>query len=420
MLSAMEADESTPPGSEPEPAPPRSASTPPPSDTELGAAATAPSVSPRRPSAPPGLRAASVSGRVRNPLWSLAAFVVVIYGLKEGQAVLVPVVSAALLAIIVSPGVTWLEARRVPKVAAVLAVALGMVLGLVGMAAMVLGSLGGLRAASREYGAKLSVHLQAVRAWFQSLGIPADLDTVLSGIEPGAAAEKAATVIIDSLGSLLAAVSNLVFVAITMVLILMESSSVPARLRALSDEPDADISYFRDIAAQVQSYLAIKTVVSVATGVIIGLWAALLGVDFAMLWGLLAFLLNYIPNIGSIIAAVPAMMLALIQHGVGTSLGLGAGYVVVNMILGNVVEPMWMGRKMGLSTTVVFVSLAVWYEIWGPVGMLLSVPLTMVIKIMLEHTRDFAFVAALLDGGEPASAPLDNRPSLSEPPRSDA
>jgi AI-2 transport protein TqsA len=199
----------------------------------------------------------------------------------------------------------------------------------------------------------------------------------------------------------LSALSNTFVVMLTMVLILMEGNTVPGKLRALSRDPEADISFFRQIARQVQSYLFIKTVLSIITGVLVGVSAALLGVDFALLWGLLAFLLNYIPNIGAILAAIPAMILALIQHGIGTSLGLGACCTLVHMVIGNVLEPMWMGRKLGLSTTVVFLSLAVWYEIWGPVGMLLSVPLTMVIKIMLEHSKEGAFIAALLDNGEP-------------------
>jgi predicted PurR-regulated permease PerM len=327
------------------------------------------------------------------------------------------VVTAALLAIIVSPGVTWLEKRRVPKVAAVVVMVVAMVLAFTAMGALVAGSLAGFRESAAAYEKRLVEMLASVAGWLRTKEIQIDLDKALQTIEPGAAVQKGADVVLDSVQSVLAAISNILFIAITMILILMEGATVPDKLRALSDDPDADISYFRHIASQVQSYLAIKTVLSLATGLAVGLWAFFLDVDFAILWGLLAFLLNYIPNIGSIIAAVPAMLLALIQHGVGTSLGLGAGYVVVNMVIGNVVEPMWMGRKMGLSTTVVFISLAVWYEIWGPIGMLLSVPLTMIIKIMLEHSRDYAFVAALLDSGEsPDDGPAvgDIEPGASE------
>jgi len=147
--------------------------------------------------------------------------------------------------------------------------------------------------------------------------------------------------------------------------------------------------------------MGIKTVLSLATGVFIGVWAAILKVDFPLVWGLLAFLLNYIPNLGSIIAAVPACLLALIDEGAVTALLLGGGYVAVNMVLGNVVEPAWMGRKLGLSTLVVFLSLVVWGAIWGPIGMLLSVPLTMAVKIMLEDSKEWSHFAVLLDSSAP-------------------
>src|SRR5690606_381168 len=208
---------------------------------------------------------------------------------------------------------------------------------------------------------------------------------------------------------------------LTMVLILVEGHTVPAKLRALSGDPNADISKYRRIATEVQSYLAIKSVLSLITGLLVGVWCAIVGVDFAALWGLIAFLLNYIPNIGSIIAAVPAVLLALVQLGWGSAAAVLAGYVVVNTVVGNVVEPMWMGKKLGLSTTVVFLSLVVWGWIWGAVGMLLSVPLTMIIKIMLENSRDYGFIATMLDVGprvatEPGARAVVSRFSSAPPP----
>jgi predicted PurR-regulated permease PerM len=110
----------------------------------------------------------------------------------------------------------------------------------------------------------------------------------------------------------------------------------------------------------------------------------------------IAFLFNYIPNIGSIMAAVPTVLLALVQLGPGTAVFVALGYLVVNVVLGTFVEPYLMGRTLGLSTLVIFLSLIFWGWLWGPVGMLLSVPLTMVVKIMLEHTEDFRWVAVLL------------------------
>ena len=130
-----------------------------------------------------------------------------------------------------------------------------------------------------------------------------------------------------------------------------------------------------------------------------------MGLDFAILWGLVAFLLNFIPSLGSIIAAVPAVFLALIQLGPGRAAVIAVGYLVVNILLGNFIEPMLMGRRLGLSTLVVFLSVVFWGWVWGPVGMLLSVPLTMVLRIALENTEDFRWMALMMDADPSASAP---------------
>jgi predicted PurR-regulated permease PerM len=153
----------------------------------------------------------------------------------------------------------------------------------------------------------------------------------------------------------------------------------------------------------VKNYLAIKSVVSLATGVVIGLWLYILGVDHFLLWGVTAFLLNFIPNIGSIIAAIPAVLLAFVQLGPGVAGMTALGYIVTNTVMGNIVEPRFMGRGLGLSTLVVFLSLVFWGWLLGTVGMLLSVPLTMIVKIGLESSESTRWLALLLCSDEPNS-----------------
>jgi len=149
--------------------------------------------------------------------------------------------------------------------------------------------------------------------------------------------------------------------------------------------------------------MSLKTWISLATGAVIATWLTLLGVEYPLLWGLLAFLLNYVPNIGSIIAAVPAIMMAFIQLGIGSALATAAGYLVVNIAVGSIIEPRVMGRGMGLSTLVVFLSLLFWGWALGPVGMVLSVPLTMILKIALESRDDTRWFAVLLGPEIPAT-----------------
>jgi len=133
---------------------------------------------------------------------------------------------------------------------------------------------------------------------------------------------------------------------------------------------------------------------------LVTIWLLILGVDFAMLWGLLAFFFNFVPNIGSIIAAIPPVVLAIVQPGMGLGVAtwVAIGYALINIVIGNVVEPRVMGRGLGLSTLVVFLSLIFWGAVLGPVGMLLSVPLTIIARIILAGHERTRWIAILLAG----------------------
>ena len=155
------------------------------------------------------------------------------------------------------------------------------------------------------------------------------------------------------------------------------------------------------MVTEVQEYLGIKTFISLATGILLGAWCWVMGLDFPVLLGLMAFVLNYVPTVGSIIASAPAILLALIQVGFGHAVLVGAGFFAVNGVFGNLIEPNLLGRRLGLSTLVVILSLIFWGWVWGPVGALLAVPLTMIVKIMLENTSDLRWVAVLLDKAPP-------------------
>jgi predicted PurR-regulated permease PerM len=185
-------------------------------------------------------------------------------------------------------------------------------------------------------------------------------------------------------------------ILITVIFILLEASGFFAKLRTTVADPDRSFKTIDNFLSTIQRYMKIKTVTSLATGIAIAVWLAILGVDYPLLWGLLAFLLNYVPNIGSILAAVPAVLLALLQLGGGSALLAALGYMVVNFAVGTVTEPRLMGRGLGLSTLVVFLSLVFWGWVLGPVGMFLSVPLTMTFKIALDSSEDTRWVAVLM------------------------
>lgn len=329
-------------------------------------------------------------------LLMVAAAIVILAGLKAAETLLIPFLLAAFLAILCAPIVASLTARRVPTVVAVLLVVL--ILGGVFSAAgaIVGGSVNNFVAAVPRYqervndlGNRLGELVDRLPVDVPEEARPKDL------LQPG----RMLTFFGTGLKGLLAALQNTFLVILTLVFMLLEAAGFPAKLRLAFGERTRSVERFSAVTVQVQRYLVIKTLVSLATGLFAGAWVAVVGLDFVVVWGLLAFLLNYIPTIGSIVAAIPAVMLALVQLGFWPAVAVAIGFFAINVVFGNLVEPALMGRTLGLSTLVVFLSLVFWGWMWGPVGMLLSVPLTMMIKIFLEHSEDMKWVAVLLDSG---------------------
>ncbi len=326
-------------------------------------------------------------------LLTAAAFVIVVAGMRAAEPILVPLIVAAFLAIISTSPVFWLRQKGIPAPLAVLLVVLG-VLGVGFVFILIIGtSLDDFFEAIPRYQARLTKEIEPIIQWIQGLGFQLDKDILLKSIDPGASMRLVANML-SGLGGIL---TNSFLILLTVIFILFEASSFQQKVGAAFGDPKGTLSQVKKITAAVNNYLAIKTVVSLGTGVIVAIWVWALGIDFPVIWGLLAFLLNFIPNLGSIIAAVPPVLLGYIQFGLGRALLVAAGYGVVNLVFGNALEPKLMGRKLGLSTLVVFLSLIFWGWVWGPAGMLLSVPITMVVKIALESSSSTHWISILLD-----------------------
>ena len=199
----------------------------------------------------------------------------------------------------------------------------------------------------------------------------------------------------STLKGLVSALSKTTLVTILVMFMLVEAAGFKRKLRAAFGEV-VELDRVRGITRDVRRYLGIKTVTSAITGLLVGGWATLMDVDFPWLWAFVAFLFNYVPFVGSIIAAIPAVLLALLVHSVPVTLVVAIGYIVINVGVSNFLEPIIMGQGLGLSPLVVFCSLVVWGWVWGPAGALMSVPLTMIVKIFLEHTVEFRWIAVLM------------------------
>lgn len=330
-------------------------------------------------------------------LLTIAALIVIAFGLKAAESVVVTFLLSAFIATIAAPPIFWLEQRRVPDALAITGVMIAMVGVLISVGALLVQSGNAFTDRLPFYQDRVTELVGQTISWLRSLGLEIDSDVALNLFNPGMALDLAGN-LLRGLGSVM---SNSFLILLTVIFILGEASSFPRKLKEVLADPESDMPLFSRFGESVNRYIGIKTTTSLATGLLVTLSLWLIEVDFPVLWGMLAFLLNFVPNIGSIIAAVPAVLLALIQLGPGAALATTAAYLAINVVMGNVVEPRFMGRGLGLSTLVVFLSLVVWGSLLGPVGMFLSVPLTMTAKLALEANPSTAWIAVLLSPADP-------------------
>ena len=371
-------------------------------------------------------------------LLGLAAFVIFIAGLRAAVSLVVPFLMATFLAILSGPPLAWLRRLGLPRWLALVLV-LGVLCGAAAGVVMLVGTTVNQFVVAWEgegvgdessYRHRFHALESGIHGWLQEQVEKREwLATLLEPVtgdeldgEPAVVSQTAvqttsqvfdldpllnyATTALRAVGGVL---GQTVFILITTMFIVAEASSLPDKLRQLAPNSDEQLESLRRVAGGINQYMAIKTATSFLTGLLIAIGLSVLGVDFALLWGLLAFLLNYVPTFGSIIAAVPAVSIAVLQFSSSDTAGMmnesiqwwrpvaaAAVFLAVNMLIGYYLEPTWMGRGMGMSPLVVFVSLVFWGWVLGPVGMFISVPLTMTVQIALEGSDDTRWLAILM------------------------
>jgi predicted PurR-regulated permease PerM len=338
----------------------------------------------------------------------LAAIVVVIYGMQMMSVLLVPFLIAVFLALITVRPMLWMQAHRVPSVLAALLIVTMLMLLLAVLGTILGTSVAEFTAALPAYQARLDVIIDGVFDFIvRNFKLDESVESISDMIDPGWAMGLVAGI----LTGLRSVFTNAFLIIFTMIFILLEASTAKTKFEAAFGTSADSLENVRDFMQNLGRYLGIKTLISLATGLCAGVLTWSLGLDFPLLWAMLAFLLNYVPTIGSIIAAVPAVLLALIQIGPGAAGATALGFIGINVVFGNFLEPRLMGYGVGISPLVVFVGLVAWGWIFGPVGMLLSVPLTMTLKMALENDDRTRWIAILLGSERDANYALRRRAS---------
>jgi predicted PurR-regulated permease PerM len=355
---------------------------------------------------------------LRNPtdwLVRAAALVVVLGALKLATPLVVTILLAAFLAIVSAPLMFWLVRRGVHRYLAVTAALSADIAFFGAMAALAASGLNALVSAMPRYEARVAALREEASFWLKTQGLP-DLGDLLPTLNQADTGRFVGTAIAEVAGAL----SSLMLVLFIVAFLLVELLGIEDKLRFVFRHPEIGIEQFRRAAAHVQRYIVVKTAANLLTGALVWLWLAAFRVDFALLWGVCAFMLNYIPTIGSLLVGAPALVVTLLQYGFGTSLVVGTGYVLINTAIAALVEPRVFGQALGLSPLVVFISMVCWGWLWGPVGAVLSVPLTVIVKISLAYMEGYEWLARMLGpvvGAQGVGAPsLPPHPLGSLPP----
>jgi predicted PurR-regulated permease PerM len=346
----------------------------------------------------------------RSPLVKIAAIIIIFAGVIYAKSLITPFLLALFISIICEQPVSWLEKRKIPRGLALVIVILGMIILFSGFAVLIGGTISSFSGNLSKYESTLTSLSDSFVKFLNDKGLNIHQDQLFSFIQPAKILEFTAT----ALNTLVNMMGNTFLILLIVLFTLMEFGSFSVKAKAILIGTDESVSYISTILQNIRHYLGIKTLICLLTGVFVFIALLIIGVDYPLLWALIAALMNYIPNIGSIIAALPAVLFALVQLGFGGALWTLGSFIIVNNFIGNFIEPRIMGKGLGLSTLVVFLSLLFWGFILGPVGMFLSVPFTMTIKIILEHNENTKWLSILLGTPDEAKSYLQNNQELIE------
>jgi len=335
--------------------------------------------------------------RLQGILINMAAFVVIVAGMRAASSLIVQFLLAVFIAVVVTPLFIGMQRRGMPAPLAFLVLILGLIIISVFGVSVVGRSLNEFARHLPAYHDRLQSHVFTLVQWIEGKGVDVADDVIARILD----IKNVMKVVGNTVSALTALLGKAFVILLIVIFILFEAAILPRKIRALPGQTDESWARLQLVLDHFRLYMGMKTLISLLTGFLITVMLFAFGVDYALLLGILAFVLNYVPNIGSIMAAIPGILLALVEFGAGRMLIIAIGYLVINVLIGNFLEPRVMGKGLGLSPMVIVVSLIFWGWVLGPIGMLLSVPLTMTAKIALESIEETQGIAMLLGSAVP-------------------
>ena len=337
-----------------------------------------------------------------HPIFYTAALVIIIAGLKIAAPIINPILMAVFISIIILHPINWLKKKGVNGILSIIIVGFSLLLLFIGLGGAITQSIIEFTQNLPQYKKQLNEITESSITLLNGYGINVTSDSVFDGFN----ADKAfgyASKFITGVGGVFGQFILLILVA---AFIIGDANSFPVKLKVILKNPTTSIKNITNISSNIRYYLGIKTITGLIGGISIAIVLFIMHIQYAIVWGILVLLMRYIPNIGSIIAAIPILLFVLIQDGLTGVFYFGLAYGIINFIIGQIIEPNFLAKGMNLSILAVFLSLVFWGWILGDVGMLLAVPITMAIKISLETRKNSRWMAIMLGSEKNAKEAL--------------
>ena len=334
----------------------------------------------------------SKNNTIYKTILTISGLIIIFAGLKTADKIIVPFFLSMFIALVSFPLLKFFQSKKINTPVSVSLVLLTIISVSLSIAALIGTSLNSFRKSLPDYKEKITNEINGLASALEKYNINIDSNSLYEYVDPNFLMQSVANTL-SAFGNVL---TNYFLILFIVMFTLLEAAGFSNKIKIAFKNSEKSISNFHTFSENMNKYLSIKTIVSMITGLLIYTLLMIVGIDHAVMWGLVAFFLNYIPNIGSIIASIPAIIIAFIQFNFFYAVIVALIYLVVNIVMGSIVEPKYLGKELGLSTLIIFLSLIFWGWLLGPVGMLLSVPLTMIMKIALESNNDTKWIAIML------------------------
>ncbi len=334
-----------------------------------------------------------------------ASISVGLLAMRAANEVLSPVFLALVLTLTLTPLLYWFTKKGAPSwLALILTIALAvlLILGIVWLVGL----------SVQDFGEKLPAYEQRFEEMEQSLGstltnLGVDVDNLAS--DQLVAPEKLLGLAAEFAGGLVSGLSNWGLILMTSVFFLVEATIMPRKVQSVAEDSDPDVQRGLRFTQNVRQYMTINAGVGLLAAVLNVILLAIMGVDFALLWGLLSFFMSYVPNIGFLFSVIPPALMALLQFGVTEMLIVIVAYIIINTLVDTVIKPRFIEEGLNISVGMSFLSLIIWGWVLGPIGAILAVPMAMIVQAILDSREETRWLSYMMGSGSEPFDPQENR-----------